>query len=104
MSSIKRGTSRPSDHDRLPDVLKVDSSPVSGPYDERFKTNLTKLLIEKLDSTHLELGNGTQIVQDDASATGMRCARHMGIILGLKTALSLIKQVEEDMSGKKKGD
>ena len=75
---------------------------MSNPYDERFQANLTKLLTKKLSEVHADLGNGTLIVQDDAAATGMRCARQMGMIAGLKSALAFIEQVEHEMSAKTK--
>lgn len=70
------------------------------PFDSRFAQNLYTRITEDLNRAHTELGNGSQIVADDASATGMKCAKHMGIILGLKSALTHIEQVNDEMNGK----
>ena len=72
------------------------------PYSIRFAQLLRERLSEDLNDEHTKLGNGTQIVANDAAATGMKCAKAMGIIDGLKTALDRIKRVHEEMQGKDK--
>lgn len=71
-------------------------------YEGRFLSNLRQRIADELNARHTELGNGTQIVADDAAATGMRCARIMGAISSLKGVLELINQIEDEMSGKSK--
>lgn len=71
-------------------------------YEGRFLSNLRQRIAEDLTARHTELGNGTQIVADDAAATGMRCARIMGAISSLKNVLTMIDQIEDEMSGKSK--
>lgn len=69
-------------------------------YEQRFLTSLRQRIADELTAKHNELGNGTQIVRDDAAATGMNCARMIGAIAGLVTALNLVDRIEEEMSGK----
>lgn len=70
-------------------------------YADRFLANLRQRVIDDLSNRHGELGTGS-VIGDDASATGMKYAKVVGIITGLKAALSHIDQIEDDMSGKKK--
>lgn len=70
------------------------------PFDSRFVANLHALIAEDLQRLHTELGNGSQMIADDAAASGMRCARQIGVIAGLKAALGHIQQINDEMSGK----
>ena len=71
-------------------------------YEQRFLTNLRQRIADELTAKHTELGSGTPIVRDDASATGMNYARLVGTIAGLVTALNLVDRIEEEMSGRNK--
>lgn len=76
------------------------------PFEARFVSNLRTAIADQMTTLHNELGSGTLIMKDEAS-TALKCVRHMGVIAGLRSALEMIKQVEEDMSGKttkKKGE
>ena len=70
------------------------------PYDSRFAQELQKRIVAQLTQVHSELGNGSQIIRDDAAATGMNCAKHIGKIAGLEAALALMKEVDKHMNGK----
>jgi len=71
------------------------------PLDTRFARILHDKLTADLNEAHTTLGSGTQIIREDAAATGMNCVKYMGIIDGLKTALARIKQVNDEIEGKK---
>jgi len=70
------------------------------PYEARFVETLRKRIIDDLTARHNELGGGSVIVPDDAAATGMRVARQVGVISGLKTALAHIEATQDEMSGR----
>jgi hypothetical protein len=72
------------------------------PYEIRFAQLLHARLTQDLQDAHTDLGSGSQIVRDDAAATGMACAKYMGLIDGFKTALVRIKQVNDELTGKTK--
>lgn len=59
-------------------------------------------IVETLNIVHRDLGSGSQIIRDDAAATGMLCAGYIGEIKGLKRALDLIAKVNDEMNGKGK--
>lgn len=61
-----------------------------------------KAIVEDLNALHKHLGNGSQIIRDDAAASGMNCARVIGKIEGLALALTRIEETADDLSGKKK--
>ena len=61
-----------------------------------------KALVEDLNAIYEQLGSGTQLVRDDASASGMNCARYVGKIDGLKLALIRIQETSDDLSGSSK--
>ena len=71
------------------------------PFEARFVSNLRAAIADQLTTLHTELGSGTLIMKDETS-TALKCVRHMGVIAGLRSALEMIKQVEEEMSGKTK--
>ena len=61
-----------------------------------------KALVEDLNAIYEQLGSGTQLVRDDASASGMNCARYVGKIDGLKLALIRIQETSDDLSSSSK--
>ena len=61
-----------------------------------------KALVEDLNAIYEQLGSGTPLVRDDASASGMNCARYVGKIDGLKLALIRIQETSDDLSGSSK--
>ena len=73
-------------------------------FDTRVLQTADTRIRECISQHETELGNGTQIVADDAAATGMKAARHMGIIRGLNLALQLMEGVHKEMTGKAKKD
>ena len=70
--------------------------------DTRALAEVHKALVEDLNAIHEQLGSGTQLVRDDASASGMNCARYVGKIDGLKLALIRIQETSDDLSGSSK--
>ena len=73
-------------------------------YDSRLLQSLDTKLRETILRKQQELGSGTQIVHDDAAATGMKAVKYMGAIEGLNLALQLMEQTHKEMSGKAKKD
>lgn len=73
-------------------------------YEQRLLTDWRKLVFAELDTAHTQLGSGTQIVDGDASATGMKCARLVGVIHGLRMALQLMDAAEKGVSVKPSKD
>lgn len=69
-------------------------------YDSRFAHLLALKLADDLTDAHNALGNGSQIIREDAAATGMACANCIGKIQGLKLALARIQDVEDELAGK----
>lgn len=69
--------------------------------DTRFAQLSFDAVVSALDEAHQTLASGSQIIRDDAAATGMNCARYIGLIEGLKTALDILKRIDAEMSGKK---
>ena len=70
--------------------------------DTRALAMMHKALVEDLNAIYEQLGSGTQLVRDDASASGMNCARYVGKIDGLKLALIRIQETSDDLSGSSK--
>ena len=73
---------------------------INQPYDTKFLNELHAAITFELTKLRTDLGSGTQVVANDASATGMAYARYVGRIFGLETALELILQINDDMNGK----
>ena len=73
-------------------------------FEQRLLSDWRKLVHGELNEAHRQLGNGSQIIDGDASATGMKCARLVGVIHGLNTAIKLMEQAEEGVSVKPKKD
>lgn len=69
-------------------------------YESRIASDWRKLVFAELNAAHHNLGNGSQIVDADASATGMRCARLVGVIHGLNVALQMMEAAEKGVSVK----
>lgn len=65
----------------------------------RFAAKLQERLTELLNTAHRDLGSGSQIVRDDAAATGMACARYIGKIEGIKDARKLLLELHKEMNG-----
>lgn len=70
--------------------------------DTRALAEVHKALVEDLNAIYEQLGSGTQLVRDDASASGMNCARFIGKIDGLKLALIRIQETSDDLSSSNK--
>ena len=68
--------------------------------DIRFAKHLYAYLVEEQDRQRRNLASGSQIIAEDAAATGMRCARSIGLIAGLEWAVKAIADVEKDLTGK----
>lgn len=66
----------------------------------RFAAKLQERLTEILNKAHRDLGSGSQILRDDAAATGMACARYVGKIEGIKDAMGLLLELHDEMNGK----
>lgn len=73
----------------------------ANPYDSRALNLLRVKVNEDLNLMHNDLGSGTQMLRDDAAATGMNCARYIGVIQGLKLALERIKETDDEMNDRK---
>ena len=69
-------------------------------YELRALELLDKLLIDELNSAHEALGQGVGI-KDDAASAGMHYAKQAGRIFGLTQARNYMKQVEEELTGRK---
>lgn len=69
-------------------------------YELRALQLLDKLLIDELDSAHKALGQGV-FIKEDAATTGMNYAKQAGRISGLTQARNYMKQVEEELTGRK---
>jgi hypothetical protein len=69
-------------------------------YADRFLTNLRNKVFAEIHARHVELGNGSVVVGDNPSATGMKFVRVVGVITGLQAALTLIDEMEDEMSAK----
>lgn len=71
-------------------------------FEHRFLKILSGRIADDLTRLHQELGSGVAIVADDPAASGMKVARHVGKIAGLKAALVHIEETEAEMSQKPK--
>lgn len=69
--------------------------------DTRFAQLAYGKIVEALNEAHQTLSSGSQVIREDAAATGMNCVRYIGLIEGLETALHLLKRVDAEMAGKK---
>ena len=70
----------------------------------RFAQLLHQRVTDDLSKAHNDLGSGTQIIRDDAAASGMNCARLVGKIEGLRIALRQIDLVDAELHGRKPAD
>ena len=57
-------------------------------------------VVHGLNDAYTILGSGTQIVQGDASATGMQCAHYMGFIAALRGVLKYLQEVDDEINGR----
>ena len=75
-------------------------------FESRLISEIQKLIEEDLNSRHRELGSGAMVSGEiDAATAGMRFARAVGGIAGLKAALQHIEQAEKNLSIRpKKGE
>lgn len=70
--------------------------------DTRALAEVHKALVEDLNAIYEQLGAGNQLIRDDASASGMNCARWIGKIDGLKLAITRVKETSDELSGSSK--
>lgn len=74
-------------------------------FESRLISEIQRLIREDLNERHTDIGNGTMLATDDPGVAGMRFARAVGGIAGLKAALQHIEQAERNLSVKsKKGE
>lgn len=73
-------------------------------FESRLIAEIQKLIREDLNERHTSLGDGSMASTDDPAVVGMRFARAVGGIAGLKAALQHIEQAEKNLSIKKNGD
>lgn len=74
-------------------------------FESRLVSEIDRLIREDLSNRHRELGSGSMLAGDDPAEVGMKFARAVGAIAGLKAALAHIEQAEKNLSIKpKKGD
>lgn len=73
-------------------------------FESRLIAEIQKLIREDLNERHTSLGDGSMVGTDDAAVAGMRFARAVGCIAGLKAALQHIESAERNLSSKRKGD
>ena len=69
-------------------------------YDGRALNLLHDKLVAILNETHTNLGKGTQVIREDAAATGMNMVRYVGMIYGLQVALEQIKITDDELNGR----
>lgn len=67
-----------------------------------FKSRVLRTVHERImeDQDSLRKSMDSQIIRENASATGMNCAQIVGKIAGLELALTHMKQVHAEMTGK----
>ena len=73
---------------------------MSNSLDTRALQMLRQKLIDHLNEAHENLGSGSQIIRDDAAATGMNFARYAGMISGLQDAMKYTQDVDDEINGK----
>lgn len=72
------------------------------PIDVRLVQDIRNALAEELTRVHRDLGSGSQVIREDAAATGMNCVNYVGQIKGLQTALKIVDEVHRDLTGSSK--
>jgi hypothetical protein len=74
-------------------------------FESRLISEIQRLIREDLNERHTSLGDGSMVSTDDPHVAGMRFARAVGGIAGLKAALQHIEQAEKNLSIRpKKGE
>jgi hypothetical protein len=74
---------------------------MSLPFESRALEYLRQEIVKDLTRLHTELGNGSQILWDDAATSAMKCVSHMGQIKYAEHVLTtLMKHVNDRMNGK----
>ncbi len=68
--------------------------------DVRALRMLRERVVDALDGLHTDLGSGSQVIRDDAAATGMNCMRYIGSIQALKGMLKEIQSVDDEINGR----
>lgn len=68
--------------------------------EQRLIREAKELIAADLTAAHEALGNGSQLTDVDAATSGMRCARLVGQISGLKKALEHIDSAWREINGK----
>ena len=68
--------------------------------DVRFARRLDAELVKAADQLRADLGSGSQMIRDDAAATGMNCVKYIGLIGGLEQARKLLAQLDEELTGR----
>lgn len=74
----------------------------TNPYESRALVLMREKLTEDLQALHTYLGDGSFIIREDSSASGMNCARVVGKIEGLKLAMTRLTETSEDLSDRPK--
>ena len=69
-------------------------------FDSRVLQTADTRIRETIRRYETEVGNGSQIVPNDAAATGMKVNGHVGIIRGLNLALDLMEKAHKEMTKK----
>ena len=69
------------------------------PFESRYLEKLRQALIKELERLHQNLGNGASI-RETAADTGMVTTGMVREIQGVKTALKLMQEVHDDLSGR----
>lgn len=72
----------------------------SNSLDTRALNMLRGKLVDILNETHTNLGKGTQVIREDAAATGMNMVRYVGMIYGLQVALKQIEITDDEINGR----
>lgn len=72
----------------------------SNSLDTRALNMLREKVVYLLNETHTNLGSGTQVIREDAAATGMNMVRYVGLIAGLQATLRLIQVVDDEINGR----
>jgi hypothetical protein len=72
----------------------------SNSLDTRALLMLRDKLTYLLNETHTNLGSGTQIIREDAAATGMNMVKYVGMIAGLQAAVHLLGVVDDEINGR----
>jgi len=78
----------------------VATKVIVNPLDTRSLNMVRKKVVEGLNDAYNELGSGTQVIRDDAGATGMNCARYIGFIAAMRGVLKYLQEVDDELHGR----